>query len=145
MEERTKRSFQSYLWKGFFVPEREKVQDFFGRIRESCYFCSDSDSPRWAGGLNSYWKKDVNETLSSASRSRKSKAQKKRNLSSMLGVLYPSCRCFSKANASSLYNTSRRGLSRVAYPEQGNARARMWDKRGVRATHVFRLLLSEHY
>jgi len=28
-------------------------------------------------------------------------------------------------------NISRRGLSRVAYPGQGNARARMWDKREV--------------
>ena len=28
-------------------------------------------------------------------------------------------------------NISRRGLSRVAYPEQGNARARTWDKREV--------------
>ena len=28
-------------------------------------------------------------------------------------------------------NTSRRGLTRVAYPGQGNARARQWDKRKV--------------
>ena len=33
--------------------------------------------------------------------------------------------------AGCLYNISRRGLSQVAYPGQGNARARMWDKRTV--------------
>ena len=36
--------------------------------------------------------------------------------------------CFSMEG---LYNISRRGLSRVAYPGQGDARARVWDERGV--------------
>ena len=44
----------------------------------------------------------------------------------------------SQTNVSKVYNTSRHGLSLVAYPGQGNARARAWDKREVRATHVFR-------
>ena len=39
------------------------------------------------------------------------------------------------------YNIARRGLSRVAYPGQGNARARMWDRREVEQPTSFRLTL----
>ena len=49
--------------------------------------------------------------------------QKIRNRTSTLGVLYPALMGF--------VNISRRGLSRVVYPEQGNARARTWDEREV--------------
>ena len=34
-------------------------------------------------------------------------------------------------------NISRRGLSRVAYPEQGKARARTWDERGVEHPRLY--------
>ena len=69
--------------------------------------------------------KDVYETLSSTCRSRKSKAQKIRN-----GGVHNGCIvcCLFFANG---FSISRRGLSQVAYPEQGNARARTWDKREV--------------
>ena len=45
-----------------------------------------------------------------------------------------------------LYNISRRGLTRVAYPGQGNARARQWDRREVEHPRLSRLTLpTQHY
>jgi len=69
--------------------------------------------------------KDVYETLSSTSESRKFKTRRERNWNVHIGCIVP-CPL---AMVGGLYNISRRGLSRVAYPGQGNARARMWDKR----------------
>ena len=65
------------------------------------------------------------QTLSSASESRKFKHLKIRNRNVHIGCIVP-CSYFMSG-----LNISRRGLSRVAYPGQGNARARMWDKREV--------------
>ena len=47
---------------------------------------------------------------------------------SALDVLYP---ILSSYGVIVSYNISRRGLSRVAYPSQGNARAQQLDKREV--------------
>ena len=55
---------------------------------------------------------------------------------SALGVLYLS-HLIIYIRVSILCNTARRGLTRVAYPGQGNARARQWDKREVENSHVF--------
>ena len=113
---------------GFSLAESRKVTTF----------APDSDSPRWAGGSNLIGKRTLTKRYL-LHQNLANSVQKRRNLSFMLGVLYPAYRNQSKTNVSKIYNTSRRGLSRVAYPGRGNARALMWDKREVRATHVFRL------
>ncbi len=51
----------------------------------------------------------------------------------------PLARLFARSDCR--YNIARRGLSRVAYPGQGNARARMWDRREVEQPTSFRLTL----
>ena len=59
-------------------------------------------------------------TLSLAVESRKfNSPEDKRNRNVRVGCIVP------------IYYISRRGLTRVAYPGQGNARARRWDKREV--------------
>ena len=102
------------------------LQIFFAEnlhyIRIISYLCTDSNSPKgWR--VETYWKKDVYERyLRRADLANQSseETQPKR-------PHWVYC-----ALASLLWgglNISRRGLSRVAYPEQGNARARTWDKR----------------
>ena len=66
-------------------------------------------------------------TLSSTVESRKFRPEESATETSALGVLYPVDSCFVLQEQH--YNISRRGLSRVAYPGQGNARALLWDKR----------------
>ena len=39
-------------------------------------------------------------------------------------------------------NMSRRGLTRVAYPGQGDARARMWDRQEVEHPRLSRLITN---
>ena len=41
-----------------------------------------------------------------------------------------------------MYNILRRGLTRVAYPGQGNARARAWDKRTVETPTSFAFIYT---
>lgn len=68
------------------------------------------------------------------------KAQKKRNRSVHLGCIILCLHFFVQMDC---YNISRRGLTRVAYPEQGNARARTWDRRTVETPTSFVLYISK--
>ena len=43
------------------------------------------------------------------------------------------------------HNILWRGLTRVAYPGQGNARARMWDKREVEIPTSFAFYIASHF
>ena len=61
-------------------------------------------------------------------------------VTSTLGVL---SHVHLKCMMNMFYNIPWRGLSRVAYPGQGNARARQWDKRRVENSHVFCVLRAQ--
>ena len=68
-------------------------------------------------------------TLSSTVESRKFKSR--RNATERPRWVYYTLLIHARRGMQIMYNISRRGLTRVAYPGQGNARARQWDKREV--------------
>lgn len=92
-------------------------------------FATDSGSPQGRTS-QSLVEKGRLQTLSSTCRSRKSKLRRERNRNVHIGCIVP----YSLIWIASIYL----GVGyRVAYPEQGNARARTWDKRS-RAPTSFR-------
>ena len=80
-------------------------------------------------------------TLSSTSESRKFKSR--RNATERPRWVYYTLQT-SMVSADKC-NISRRGLTRVAYPGQGDARARMWDRREVEHPRLSRLLLTTQF
>ena len=83
--------------------------------------------------VKSYWKKGRLRTLSSTHESRKFRPEENATEASMLGVLYPVHITYCDVSDSTILH----GVGyQVAYPGQGNARARAWDRR-VRAPTSF--------
>jgi len=80
-------------------------------------------------------------TLSSTSESRKFKSR--RNATERPRWVYYTLQT-SMVSADKC-NISRRGLTRVAYPGQGDARARMWDRREVEHPRLSCLLLTTQF
>ena len=104
----------------------------FGTFTNFVYFCSVTRVARRAWGSISLLEKDVYERyLLRADLANQSSedTQLERPLRVYCTLTFHFVR----------FNISRRGLSRVVYPEQGHARARTWDKRESRAPTSFRL------
>ena len=103
-------------------------------------FVPDSGSPVGKAGQNFVVKGRL-RTLSSTSESRKFKSR--RNATERPRWVYYTLQT-SMVSADKC-NISRRGLTRVAYPGQGDARARMWDRREVEHPRLSRLLLTTQF
>ena len=90
-------------------------------------FAHDSGSPKGREGQD-ILKKDVYGRYLRLSDLANQSPEENATETSALGVLYPVHLILYRVDER-IY--SRRGLTRVAYPGQGNARARQWDKRKV--------------
>lgn len=99
-----------------------------------CIFATDSVSPSVGKWVLTYCKRTLRVVIFYLQISQIND-QKKRNRKRLRWEYYTLVS--ELIHEAGMCNTIRRGLTRVAFPEQGNARARTWDKRECRAPHVF--------